>query len=149
MNTITNPYDALYTNLKNRFTVIHDGAECTVGDYMLMKAGKNSSAKSDLPVAKLAKEDNSLVSIINYMNEKLTVKNPPIKDKTIKRFPIRTSFSAMLSAVAACALIISCGIFSLKASDNITSDASTDHSIFDEIPENSEIDTNEKETAEK
>ena len=94
MNTITNPYDALYTNLKNRFTVIHDGTECTVGDYMLMKAGKSASKKSDLPVAKVAKEDSSIVALINYMNEKLTIKNPPVKDKTIKRFPARKTNSS-------------------------------------------------------
>ena len=135
MNTITNPYDALYTNLKNRFTVIHDGTECTVGDYMLMKAGKSASKKSDLPVAKVAKEDSSIVALINYMNEKLTIKNPPVKDKTIKRFPVRTSLSAMLSAVAACALVISCGVFSIRNSNDMTAGASPDYSIFDEMPE--------------
>lgn len=115
MNTIANPYDALYTNLKNKFTVVHNGAECTVGDFMLMKAGKHSSSKSALPTTvKTVEREHAIVSIINYVNDKLTVKNPPAKDTTIKRFPVRSSLSAILSAVAACALIISCGIFALK-----------------------------------
>ena len=47
MTAVANPYEALYTNLKNRFTVIHDGKECTVGDFMLMKAGKAEKAEKN------------------------------------------------------------------------------------------------------
>ena len=106
-----NPYDALYTNLKNQFTVIYNGAECTVGDFMLMKANKKS--ESSLPIATTAVKTTSLATIVEYVNDKLTVKQAPAKDKTIKRFPFRTSVSALLSATAACALLLSCGIFSL------------------------------------
>ena len=49
MTSTINQYDALYTNLKNQFTVIYNGNECTVGDFMLMKANKKS--QSNLPVA--------------------------------------------------------------------------------------------------
>jgi len=108
-----NPYDALYTNLKNQFTVIYNGAECTVGDFMLMKANKRS--ESSLPIVTTAR-NTSLATIVEYMNDKLTVKNAPIKDKTIRSFPFRTSISALLSATAACALVLSCGIFSLSGS---------------------------------
>lgn len=107
-----NPYDALYTNLKNQFTVIYNGTECTVGDFMLMKANKKS--ESSLPIATTSVKTTSLATIVEYVNDKLTVKQAPAKDKTIKRFPLRTSISALLSATAACALILSCGIFSLS-----------------------------------
>lgn len=111
MTSVMNPYDALYTNLKNQFTVIYNGSECTVGDFMQMKANKRS--ESNLPIATTSARNTSLATIVEYVNDKLTVKQAPIKDKTIRSFPLRTSFSALLSATAACALILSCGIFSL------------------------------------
>lgn len=110
MTSVMNPYDALYTNLKNQFTVICNGTECTVGDFMLMKANKRS--ESSLPIATTART-TSLSTIVEYVNDKLTVKKAPVKDQTIRSFPFRTSISALLSATAACALILSCGIFSL------------------------------------
>ena len=112
MTSVMNPYDALYTNLKNQFTVIYNGAECTVGDFMLMKANKKS--ESSLPIATTSVKTTSLATIVEYVNDKLTVKQAPAKDKTIKNFPFRTSISALLSATAACALLLSCGIFSLS-----------------------------------
>lgn len=112
MTTVTNPYDALYTNLKNRFTVIYDNTECSVGDYMRLKAGKN--ANSTLPSTGFVQENHMVTALINYVNDKLTLKTAPKKDETIKRFPIRTSMSAVLSAAAACALVMSCGIFALS-----------------------------------
>ena len=111
MTKTMNQYDALYTNLKNQFTVIYNGTECTVGDFMLMKANKRS--ESSLPIATTAR-NTSIATIVEYVNDKLTVKNAPIKDKTIKSFPFRTSVAALLSATAACALVLSCGIFSLS-----------------------------------
>lgn len=111
MTSVMNPYDALYTNLKNQFTVIYNGTECTVGDFMLMKANKRS--ESSLPIATTART-TSLSTIVEYVNDKLTVKRAPAKDKTIRSFPFRTSISALLSATAACALVLSCGIFSLS-----------------------------------
>ena len=116
MTSVMNPYDALYTNLKNQFTVIYNGNECTVGDFMLMKANKKS--ESNLPVAATHKTA-SIATFVEYVNDKLTVKTAPVKDKTIKRFPLRTSFSALLSATAACALILSCGIFALTGAKNL------------------------------
>lgn len=117
MTKTMNQYDALYTNLKNQFTVIYNGTECTVGDFMLMKANKRS--ESSLPIATTAR-NTSIATIVEYVNDKLTVKNAPIKDKTIKSFPFRTSMSALLSATAACALVLSCGIFSLSGANNLT-----------------------------
>ena len=117
MTTISNPYDTLYTKLKNRLTVIHDNCEYTVGEYMLMKAGK-SSRNETMPVVARANEPRAVASIIDYVNEKLTVKNPPRKEKTMKRFPIKTSASALLSAAAACALVVSCGVYALVGLSN-------------------------------
>ena len=116
MTSVMNPYDALYTNLKNQFTVIYNGAECTVGDFMLMKANKRS--ESSLPIATTARS-TSLSTIVEYVNDKLTVKKAPVKDQTIRSFPFRTSISALLSASAACALVLSCGIFSLSGANGV------------------------------
>ena len=116
MTSTINQYDALYTNLKNQFTVIYKGTECTVGDFMLMKANKKS--ESNLPAA-ASHKNTSIATFVEYVNDKLTVKKAPVKDKTIKRFPLRTSFSALLSATAACALILSCGIFALTGAKNL------------------------------
>ena len=114
MTSVMNPYDDLYTNLKNQFTVIYNGTECTVGDFMLMKANKRS--ESSLPIATSVRT-TSLSTIVEYVNDKLTVKKAPVKDQTIRSFPFRTSISALLSATAACALVLSCGIFSLSGSN--------------------------------
>ena len=112
MNTRANPYDVLYNNLKNRFTVIHGGQECTVGDYMRMKSGAHPT--SNLPAVRKNSDEHSIAAVINYVNDKLTIKKAPLKDKTMRRFPIRTSLSATLSAVAACALIMFTGIIAAK-----------------------------------
>ena len=140
MNSVMNPYDALYTNLKNQFTVIYNGAECTVGDFMLMKANKKS--ESSLPIATTSLRTTSLATIVEYVNDKLTVKQAPIKDKTIKSFPFRTSASALLSATAACALVLSCGIFSLSGESGMNAPKTANNnkieyieSISDELVE--------------
>ena len=113
MNVINNPYDSLYTNLKNRFTVINDGRECSVGDYMRAKAGIGAERDASLPTTAFRSDERAIATIASFVNEKLTAKNPPVKDRTMRSFPIRTSMSAVLSAVAACALVMSCGIFAL------------------------------------
>lgn len=150
--TINNPYDALYTNLKNQFIVIYQGAECTVGDFMRMKANKKS--ESSLPIATTTAKSTSLSTIVEYVNDKLTVKQAPIKDKTIKSFPMRTSVSALLSATAACALVLSCGIFSLSGAAGLNTpktaekpDTSYTESFTPEITEEEaiyETEVNEK-----
>ena len=132
MNTVINPYDALYTNLKNKFTVVKNGEECSVADFMMMKAGKQK-ATSNLPTEiRRHPIENSMNAFMSFMNEKLTVSNPPIKDKTLKRFPIRSAFSAMFSAVAVCALVISCGIFTINRNEeNVVPTAQTVESEAD------------------
>ena len=103
-------YETLYNNMKNKFTVVNDNCEYTLGAYMTMKAHEKNK-DSALPVAKTAKQGGSLVSVFSFINDKLTVKAPPVKDKTIKSFPMRTSFSAALSSIALCTFVLSFGIF--------------------------------------
>lgn len=110
----TNVYENLYTNMKNRFTVVNDNREYTLGDYMLMKAGMKADRSSLPAVRSEASNDMAVSAFFKYVNEKLTVKAAPAKDKTIRRFPIRTSLAAVLSAVIACTLIISYGAVALR-----------------------------------
>ncbi len=123
MTSITNPYTSLYTNLKNGFTVIHEGAECTIGEYLLARAGKRSSTTS-LPATPSTYERSMIGSLVDYVSDKLTLKRRPAKDSTMKSFPLRTSFSALLSSVAACALVLSCGILALLGQNQVSPFAS-------------------------
>ena len=102
-----NSYEALYTNMKNSFTVENSGAKYTLGEYMLMKAGKkaNSTLPASVP-ATASRGERAVASIVSFVNDKLTIKKPPVKDKTIRAFPFRSSMSAFLSAVAACSFLI-------------------------------------------
>ncbi len=114
MNT-ANVYENLYMNMKNRFTVVEDGTECTLAEAMLMKAGKKKET-SNLPAPRSYGETTAVSALFKYVNEKLTLKAPPAKDKTIKRFPLHTSLSAVLSAVIACTLVISFGSLIMRGS---------------------------------
>ena len=112
MNT-TNVYENLYNDMKNRFTVVSDNCEYTLGDYMLMKAGKKK-AHSNLPAVNNASNEKAITVFFKYVNDKLTVKAPPVKDKTIRRFPFRTSAAALLSAVVTCTLVLSFGSVTMR-----------------------------------
>ena len=126
--TTSNAYDALYENMKNRFTVVNDGSEYTLGEYMLMKAA-NKPESAKLPVATksaVTRADNAVALFVSYVNDKLTIKQPPVKDKTIRAFPFRTSLSALLSAVVACTFTLCFGIIGARmlSSDNTVDEAS-------------------------
>lgn len=108
MASYKNAYDTLYNNMKNAFTVINDGYESTLGEYMLRKAAEKSGS-SNLPVANVGKE-SAIAAVFSYVQDKLTVKTPPIKDKTIRAFPFRASLAAVLSAVVTCGLVITYGV---------------------------------------
>ena len=114
MASHTNAYDKLYSNMKNAFTVVNDGCECTLGEYMLKKA-KEKQNTSNLPVAMYGK-DNAVAAVYSYVADKLTIKAPPVKDKTIKAFPFRSCAAAMLCAVVSCTVLFSYG--SLVAGEN-------------------------------
>ena len=115
--TSQNAYESLYNTMKNGLTVISKDGEYTLGDYMLMKAGKQKEASS-LPVsASDARENHAISAFFTYVNDKLTVKAPPAKDRTIRRFPLRTSLSAVLSALVACTLVLSYGATVMRANE--------------------------------
>lgn len=105
---MTDKYEDLYENLKKRFTVESDGNDYTLGDYMLMKASKKKNEAS-LPVIQRSyatKGERAVALFFDYVNNKLTIKKPPVKDKTIKAFPLRTSMSAFLTSAVACSFLL-------------------------------------------
>lgn len=113
-------YDQLYNNMVKKFTVERNNTEYKLGDYMLMKAQNKTNAlvatseTSNLPVAHVNK-DNAISTVFTYINEKLKVKEAPVRDRTIRRFPLRTSLSSLGSALVVCALVVSCAFFGLKS----------------------------------
>lgn len=109
MKNTTSSYDILYNNMVNRFTVLDQNIECTLGDYMRSKANIKK-AESNLPVAMRStatKSERAMATIVSFVNDKLTIKEEPAKDKTIRTFPLRASASAFLSAAVACAFVLS------------------------------------------
>ena len=141
---MTDKYQDLYENLKNRFTVESDGHDYSLGDYMLMKACKKKNEAS-LPVIQRSyatKGERAVALFVDYVNQKLTIKKPPVKDKTIRAFPFRTSLSALLTSVVACSFILSFCLVGAKMF-NLTSPAVDEASIVEyapEIEENTEFD---------
>lgn len=111
-----NVYEKLYNDMKHKFTVVGEEQECTLGECMLAKARQNQN-KSNLAVA-LYSKDSAVRAVMSYINDKLTIKTPPQKDKTIKAFPLRTSLAAMLCAVVTCGLLISYGAALVSNTDN-------------------------------
>ena len=108
MATYTNAYDRLYNNMKNAFTVVNDNCESTLGEYMIRHA--RAQRGTNLPATTMQK-DNAIAALYSYVNDKLTIKTPPAKDKTIKAFPIRSCAAALLSAVVVCTVVLSYGNF--------------------------------------
>ena len=114
----TMTYDKLYSNMVRTFTVEHNHKDYKLGEYMLMKArvkNPTETAGSSLPAVSMRQSvTSSIVSIASFVNDKLTVKEPPIRDRTIRKFPFKTSLSALCSAVVVCALVISCALFGFQ-----------------------------------
>ena len=129
-------YDQLYNNMVKNFTVEKDNTDYTLGDYMLMKAQakKNAmtvAANNSLAVAE--SRSTSLSTVFSYIGEKLKIKKAPERDKTIRKFPLRASFTALCSATLVCALVVCCTIFGLSSDksgkDNIVSIVESDSEI--------------------
>ena len=121
--TQTTSYDRLYENMKQRFTVSADNNEYTIGEYMLMKADVKKTESSALPVAVMnavTKSETAVTNIVSFVDDKLTIKQAPVKDKTIKAFPFRASASAFLTASVACAFVLSFALIGAKALSNST-----------------------------
>jgi hypothetical protein len=118
MTQTTNNYEKLYENMRQRFTVSQDNTEYTIGEYMLMKAEAQKTEKAALPVAvqtAVAKSELAMTNIVSFVDDKLTIKQAPVKDKTIRSFPFRASASAFLTASVACAFILSFAFIGLQA----------------------------------
>lgn len=138
---MTDKYQDLYENLKNRFTVESEGKDYSLGDYMLMKATKKKE-EANLPVVQRSyatKGERAVALFFDYVNNKLTIKTPPVKDKTIKTFPLRTSLSALLTSVVACSFVLSFCLVGAKMF-NLTTPAVDEASIVEYAPEIEEID---------
>ncbi len=139
--TTYNAYDKLYNNLRTTFAVQDEtGRECTLGELMLAKAAKKRTA------AALSKEKSkkALTAVYRFINERLTIKEAPAKEKTISSFPVRTSLASLFSAVVTCALILSCGIIGVRSLDMpgesvVTQDIYDNHDSTDIIYENIEF----------
>lgn len=144
MTSVKNAYDTLYENLKDRFTVVYEGCDCTLGDYMLIKAGKRQTPESDLPAPAVAEKNSSIGSIVGYVASRFTVKDAPAREKTIRRFPLRSSMSAIFTAAAACALVFSFGIFSLTASGVISPYTADSSEVEIAVSEDTEITDTDK-----
>ena len=129
----SNAYETLYNNMKNKFTVVSDSNEYTLGEYMSMKANAKTQT-SNLPVARNDNQNHSIAAIFSYVNEKLAVKKPPVREKVMRKFPFRTSAAAFLSAIVACALMFSYGIFSLNSSYTVPT-VETEGSVVEEVDE--------------
>ena len=144
MTQTTNNYDRLYENMKQRFTVATEDNQYTLGEYMLMKAGcQKTESASSLPVAvktAVTKSEMAVSNIVTFVDDKLTIKQAPVKDKTIKSFPLRASASAFFTAAVACAFMLSFALIGFKA---LSTPAPASETLHNQIELNvSEIDFN-------
>ena len=109
--------------MKQRFTILSENNEYTLGEYMLMKANAKKTESTNLPVAvktAVTKSETAVTSIVSFVDDKLTIKQAPVKDKTIRAFPFRASASAFLTASVACAFLLSFVLIGAKSVTNQT-----------------------------
>jgi hypothetical protein len=121
MTHTTNNYDKLYENMKQRFTVSQDNTNYTIGEYMLMRSSGKKTETTNLPVAvktAVTRSEVAVSNIVSFVDDKLTIKQPPVKDKTIRAFPFRASASAFLTASVACAFLLSFVLIGAKSMNN-------------------------------
>ena len=70
--------------------------------FVFNRRSNKKKEEALLPVAERStatKTERAVANVVSYINDKLTIKEPPVKDKTIRAFPFRASASALLSAV--------------------------------------------------
>lgn len=109
-----NAYEALYRNMKNRFTVVSGSNEYTLGGYMRMKA-REKEENTALPMDIQVNRQTALRSIASYINEKLLVKELPAPEKATRAFPFRAALSALCSALLLSSVVLSCATLPLRA----------------------------------
>lgn len=129
-------YEKLYDNMVKKFTVEKDNKDYTLGDYMLTKArakrnAMTVAANTGLTVAET--KSVSLTNVFSFIGEKLRVKKAPVKNTTMRKFPLRASLTALCSATIVCALVVCCAVFGLSSSsdgmNNIVSITESDAEI--------------------
>ena len=130
MATSMNAYETLYNNMKTRFTVVNEDCECSLGEYMLAKASK-AKEPQNLPITTAANEPSAVISFVNYINDKLMIKEAPQKDTVIRAFPLRTAAAALLSALLVCTFVMTYGATNLNASSS--DDKATYMSISEDV----------------
>lgn len=136
-----NTYEKLYDNMKQRFTVINGSDECTLGEYMLLKADQKKE-DANLPViqrSNASSGERAVAMLVSYVNDKLTIKAPPVKDKTLRAFPFRTSASAFLSAAVACCFLLT---FSVIGASVLASAVPSDEGVVAENVSDAETEEN-------
>ncbi len=110
----TTAYDTLFENLKNKFIVVNDNCEYTLGAYMRMKANEKTATASVPAELIPVKMPSALVRFRAAVGEKLAVREIPAPEKVIHAFPLRTSFAAGLAALVLCTLTVTFAALSLK-----------------------------------
>ena len=121
-------YEKLYSDMVKKFTVEKDNKDYKLGEYMLMKAksAKATAQHSLMPVSRADFSGTRAISaVFNYVSDKLTVREAPVRDKTIRRFPLRTSATAFCSALVVCALVLSYGLIGFKSLNNASMTSET------------------------
>ena len=141
MTTTANVYERLYDNMKARFTVVNGGNECSLGEFMLMKAGKKRESGIVPATTTALRHPSAITSFFSYVNDKLMVKEAPAKDKVIKAFPFRTTAAAVLSALLVCTFAVSYGA---AAVNSITDSQASYASVCAEDVEESDYETEAK-----
>ena len=128
-----------------KFTVEKDNTDYKLGEYLRMKArvkketamiAASESSSALLPVVRAKNSaGTAIVAAFSYVNDKLTVKEAPVRDRTMRSFPLRTSLAAFCSALVVCGLVVCCGIFGFKAAapgvDNTVSVEETPEPVDD------------------
>ena len=86
-----------------------------------MRADSKKTETTALPVAvqtAVTRSEVAVSNIVSFVDDKLTIKQPPVKDKTIRAFPFRASASAFLTASVACAFLLSFVLIGAKSMNN-------------------------------
>ncbi|MBP3307990.1 MAG: hypothetical protein J6L90_00965 [Clostridia bacterium] len=125
-------YGRLYSDMVKLFAVKQDGKDdVCLGDYMRGRASEckrieteraqkllEKRERSNLPVAvKKQNETHAITALFTYVNERLTVKQAPVRDKTIRRFPLRTVLSSAFCAFIMCAVMVCYGVIGTRGGD--------------------------------
>ena len=126
-----NVYEDLYNKMKNNYIVVNDNREYSLGNYMRMRADQKSEASNLPAVRSMSSSDVIVSSFFKYVNDKLTLKSAPAKDKTIRRFPLRTVLSSAFCAFIMCAVMVCYGVIGMKGgigSDSIVNEPKYEYS---------------------